>query len=227
VSFVVPLPRTIPSPTGSPCPPLNLYYTNTHLSQQWTGSHFARVPLKDLGAVFHLGHSHATPCKIPSSHIPITVFDVTGVHTVHVTYCECDPIGSSVPPHVQLLRVRWFPATWHQPNTAFTFRLLNFVHKLQSNSKVNLYDFHSSITAVFDNAGLEKPLVRVPSIALPTCTTYVLTLPLVQIQRTFPCLPHLCIPTSTTARWLHPYCWWALIPSRGGLGRGMPCLSAT
>jgi hypothetical protein len=90
------------------------------------------------------------------------VFDVTGVHTVDVTYCECDSAGSGIPPHVQLLRVRWFPATWQRPNTAFTFRLLNFIHKLQSNCKVNLYDFHSSITAVFDNAGLEKPLVRVP-----------------------------------------------------------------
>jgi hypothetical protein len=105
---------------------------------------------------------------MPSSHIPLTVFDVTGIHTIDVTFCECDP-SSSLPLWVQLFRVRWFPATWQRPGTVFTFRLLNFVHKLQSNCKVNLYDFHSSITAVFDNAGLGKRLVSAPFSILCTC----------------------------------------------------------
>lgn len=87
------------------------------------------------------------------------VFDVTGVHTIAVTYCECDPDGSAIPQFVQLLRVRWFPATWQRPGTAFTFRLLNFLHKLHSGCKVNLYDFHGAVTAASDNAGLGKRVV--------------------------------------------------------------------
>ena len=117
---------------------------------------------KDLGAVFHLGHSHGSSCTIPSTTIPLTLFDITGVHTVDVTYCECDPNGPGIPPRVQLLRARWFPATWRRPNTAFSFRLLNFFHKLQSKCKINLYDFHATVASIFDNAGLEKPVVRTP-----------------------------------------------------------------
>ena len=119
------------------------------------------MSLKDLGAIFHLGHNHGISCAVPSSPIPLTLFDITGVHTINITYCECNPDG--LPPRVQLLRVRWFPATWQRPSTAFTLRLLNFLHKLQSTCKVNLYDFHNAITTVFDNAGLGKPLVSVCS----------------------------------------------------------------
>ena len=128
--------------------------------QRWTGTHFIPVSLRDLGAVFHLGHVHGSPCIVPSTPVPLTVFDVTGVHIVNTTYCECDVAGSAVPPRVQLLRNRWFPATWHRPGTAFTFRFLNFLHKLQSTSKINLYDFHNAITSVLDGSGLSKPLVR-------------------------------------------------------------------
>ncbi|KAF9785274.1 hypothetical protein BJ322DRAFT_1108728 [Thelephora terrestris] len=127
-----------------------------HRVQHWTGTHFTHASLKDLGAVFHLGHNYGGSCRIPSSLTPLTVFDVTGVHVINVTYCECDPNASGVP-HIQLHRVRWFPATWRRPSTAFTFRLLNFIHKLQSNCKVNLYDFHGAIAAVSDNSGSGKP----------------------------------------------------------------------
>lgn len=138
--------------------------TNADFPQCWAGTHFKQVSLKDLGAIFHLGHNHGIPCTIPSIPIPLTLFDVTGVHTIHVTYCECGSAG--VPPRVQLLRARWFPATWQRPGTAFTFRLLNFLHKLHSICKVNLYDFHNAITAVSDNAGLGKSLVSVRSTML-------------------------------------------------------------
>ncbi|KAF9792302.1 hypothetical protein BJ322DRAFT_1016123 [Thelephora terrestris] len=135
-----------------------------HRVQHWT-AHFTWVSLKELGAVFHLGHNYGSPCTLPSSPTPLTVFDVTGVHTINITYCECDPNSFGIP-HVQLLRARWFPATWRWPSTAFTFRLLNFVHKLQSNCKVNLFDFHATITAMSDNAGLGKPLFRYNELSL-------------------------------------------------------------
>ena len=89
------------------------------------------------------------------------MFDITGIHTIDVTYCECKSDGSEVSPRVQLLRAQWFPATWHRPGTAFTFRFLNFIHKLQSKCKVNLYDLQSAISDILDNAGLAKPLVSV------------------------------------------------------------------
>jgi hypothetical protein len=138
---------------------ISVVCAGTNFSQRWTGSHFVQVSLRDLGAIFHLGHDHGSSCTIPSSPISLTVFDVTGVHSITVTYCECKPNESAVPPRVQLLCVRWFPATWQRPGTAFTFRLLNFLHKLQSTCKVNLYDFHNAMVAASDNAGLRKSKV--------------------------------------------------------------------
>jgi len=158
VSSVIPSPRTVPSPTGSARFEAFVQLLIT-LFQRWVKSHFTRISLKELSTVFNLGHYHRNTCVVPSSPLPLTVFHVTGVHTITITYCECDPNG--VPPRVQLLRARWFPATWQRPSTAFTFRLLNLLHKLQSICKVNLYDFHSAIIAIFDNAGLDKPLVSI------------------------------------------------------------------
>ena len=142
-----------------PPSPLVPFDVATDFSQRWTGTHFTQVSLKDLGATFHLGHTYSSTCTVPSSPIPLTLFDITGVHVINVTYCECEPDGFAIPPRVQLLRARWFPATWKRPGTAFTFRLLNHLHKLQSRCKVNLYDFHGAINDIFDNAGLGKPLV--------------------------------------------------------------------
>ena len=159
MSFVCPLPRAFPSFGGSPCLIPESHPTDAFF-QHWTGSHFAWVSLRDLGATFQLGHSHGNHCTIPSATIPLTVFDTTGIHTINVTYCECDPNGPGVPPRVQLLRARWFPATWRRPSTAFTFRFLNFLHKLQSKCKINLYDFHATMVSLSDNAGLGKQPVR-------------------------------------------------------------------
>ena len=134
-------------------------HVSADLSQRWTGTHFAGTSLGDLGALFQLGHNHGISCDVPSSPIPLTVFDVSSVHTISISYCECKSNSSAVPPRVQLLRARWFPATWQRPSTAFTFSLLNLLHKLQSTCKVNLYDFHGAIISMSDNAGLGKPLV--------------------------------------------------------------------
>lgn len=139
--------------------PLLYFYPALNVTQQWTGTHFTLVSLKDLGAVFRLGHTRNSLCSIPSPQTTLTIFDITGVHAISITYCECNPDESTIPSFIQLLRARWFPATWRRPSTTFTFRLLNFLHKLHSNCKVNLYDFHATITTVSDNAGLRKPVV--------------------------------------------------------------------
>ena len=128
-------------------------------TQQWAGTHFVLISLKDLGTVFRLSHAYSNICSIPSFPTSLMVFDVTGVHVVSITYCKCDPDGSAIPLFVQLLCVWWFPATWWQPGTAFTFHSLDFLHKLHSGCKVNLYDFHGMATATSDNAGLGKHVV--------------------------------------------------------------------
>lgn len=135
------------------------------------GEFFVRVTLLDLGATYQLGHRFGEDCARPSGFTDLTLFDVSNVTVVRIRYCYCGEPGSQDPPRVQLLRMRWFPATLKQPGTAFTFRLLDFVHKLQTRSKVNLYDVYATLISIPNPAGLNPPIVRIiPSVLLAWLT---------------------------------------------------------
>lgn len=102
------------------------------------------------------------------------VLDISGVHTVQIRYCFCEASGKNArlnpgARRCQLLHNRLFPATLQRPGTAFTFRLLDFLHKLQTQSKVNLYDFYLSLVSVTDSAGQKPPVVR--PLPIPACMT--------------------------------------------------------
>ena len=128
--------------------------------QKWNGSFFNDTLLFELGASHQLGHDIDERCDLPSSPIDLTIFDVSGIHVVRIKYCLCG--GSRDKPvfcRCQLLRACWFPATFSRPSTAFTFRLLDFFHKLQTQSKVNLYDFYNSLSFVSNSAGQKPPVV--------------------------------------------------------------------
>jgi len=84
------------------------------------------------------------------------VFDLSGVHRLVVRYCNCD---RTAPNYIQLLRVRWFPATIERPSTVFGFDILDFFHKLQNQSKCNPYDFYHAIIQRTDAAGLNPEIV--------------------------------------------------------------------
>ena len=88
------------------------------------------------------------------------MLDISGVHAIRITYCFCEVAGTDPSTRrCQLLRARLFPATWSRPGTAFSFRLLDFLHKLQTQSKINLYDFYLSLVSVTDAAGQRPPVV--------------------------------------------------------------------
>ena len=67
--------------------------------------------------------------------------------------------GTSREHYRQLLRMRWYPASFHRPKTAFTFDLLETYHKVTLQGKLNLYDFYHAIMHKTDNQGRSKPLV--------------------------------------------------------------------
>ena len=146
-------------------------------SQKWTGEFFVGTTFFNLGATYQLGHHVGEGCSMPSLAVDLTLFDISGVTTVRVHYCYCGEPGKQLPPRVQLLRMRWFPATLRQPGTAFTFRLLDHVHKLQTRSKVNLYDVYATLIAIHNASGLDHPIVSTgPSQA--TCKVNSITVPL-------------------------------------------------
>ena len=120
---------------------------------------FADESLSDLGVVYQLGHRVGERCEISSVPATLTLFDFGGVHTVRIAYCFCGNLGPPLLRRTQLMRTQWFPATWERPGTVFTFRLLDYLHKLQTKSKVSSYDAYATLVSIMDSAGLEPPVV--------------------------------------------------------------------
>jgi hypothetical protein len=129
----------------------------------WQDGFFQRTSLQELGLIFYLGHQH-TACPLAKSSQQILVIDMNGIHHLSVQFCACEDAPGWVDHYRQLLRMRWYPATFDRPQTAFTFDLLNTYHKLTLQGKLNLYDFYSSIVQKTDNCGRKKPIVSLPTI---------------------------------------------------------------
>ena len=86
------------------------------------------------------------------------VFDTSGIHAVNVDDCEC-PKDEVLDRRTQLLRHGWFPATFLQPNTVFTFDCLDPFHEHTLQGKGNLYDFYHLLVRKTDNANVSDTIV--------------------------------------------------------------------
>ena len=129
-----------------------------HYAQCWKDGFFDRTSLHSLGHVCYLGHG-GNACPVDSPRHQLTIIDINGWHKVQAGFCKC---GTSNVPHEhyrQLLRMRWYPASFNRPKTAFTFDLLETYHKVTLQGKLNLYDFYHAIMHKSDNQGRSKPLV--------------------------------------------------------------------
>ena len=119
-----------------------------HCIQEWTGEYFKRTSLHDLGARIFLGHS-GMPCPNRSSAYtgrPFVIVDRNGFHKFILEFCHCDNLKDVLQTEpIQLIRARLFPATLDQPETAFTFRLLDDFHAHTLSSKKSSYVFHDAL----------------------------------------------------------------------------------
>ncbi|KAM6489975.1 hypothetical protein JOM56_014554 [Amanita muscaria] len=132
-----------------------------HRIEKWNGKFFEKETFSGVGLGVQLGHDGG-PCPCPlQGPKHFMVFDTSGVHTINVDYCNCHPTGL-LDRRVQLLRRKWFPATFVRPQTAFTFDCLDMFHELTLQGKVNLYDFYHSILRRTDNANIRTFINRYP-----------------------------------------------------------------
>ena len=175
--------------TGRP-----LHITTANVPQKWNGHHFEQSTLTSVGLVVQLGHRAHDTCPHPSKLHNLMVFDLSGAHRLVVHYCNCH---GHPPKHIQLLRVRWFPATIERPSTTFAFDILDFFHKLQNQSKCNPYDFYNAIIQRTNAAGLNPEIV---SSFLSGFLPFLLTGPPVPLQRAYVRLPSLGPPSHPQAR---------------------------
>ena len=155
------------------------------------------------------------------------LFDISGIHTLRVAFCLCDNAGvEPAPRRCQLLRACWFPATFTHPSTAFTFRLLDFFHKLQTQSKVNLHDFYTSLVFVNNSASQKPPVVSPLFIyLLYTHTAHTHRPRAVSLQRIVAGIVDLGSLVTASTCWWHPRHWWVLCSGTRVAVSRMSCLS--
>ncbi len=81
------------------------------------------------------------------------VIDVNGHHNVSLNFCACDHAGAAGTMYEQLLRRDLFPSTVVDPNTVYTFRLLEHYHIQSLQGKMSMYDYYESLERMTDNTG--------------------------------------------------------------------------
>ncbi|KAG1735743.1 uncharacterized protein EDB91DRAFT_1238195 [Suillus paluster] len=128
------------------CTLQNQVYHPLHRIEIWNGSFFQCITLKQLGIRVQPGHNPGERCYKPS---PAAGLD--GIHEIALDFCGC---ASAQIWYKQLLRMRWYPATVSEPQTAATFTVLQHFHILSFESKVSAYKFYHSLARRTDNSGL-------------------------------------------------------------------------
>ncbi|KAI0037608.1 hypothetical protein FA95DRAFT_1578725, partial [Auriscalpium vulgare] len=103
-----------------------------------------------------LGHDgRSCPCPRNQS-TAVTVIDISGVHTLHVRFCDCRN-EHTANTYIQFLRAGWWPATVARPRTVTTLRTLELFHAMTIQGKLNAYDFWLGLVKVTDATGLVQP----------------------------------------------------------------------
>ena len=147
-----------------------------HMIQQWNGNCFVPSTLHDLGLMLHLGHGgdccpayarqfhndspdqvgqgFSFPNARPYADGEVAEEDVCVVHTSGVfqscvRYCGCVDAPER---HIQLLRLKLFPASFVRPNTAFTFALLDHFEIDAMECKTSAMNFFAKLRRLTSNA---------------------------------------------------------------------------
>ncbi|KAF8976702.1 hypothetical protein BDQ17DRAFT_1454822 [Cyathus striatus] len=127
-----------------------------HRIEKWSGLYFEKDSLKNLGLIIQLGHGGAACSNAAKAITNLAVVDITGTHTISVAFCDCRK--QIIPVYVQLLRAKWFPASFIQLKTVFTFECLETFHELTLQGKTTLYDWYHTLCQKTDKCKLENEI---------------------------------------------------------------------
>lgn len=105
----------------------------------------------------HLGHDGRTCSASLNCLKTLTVLDTTGFHSAKV--CVDGENAKTLPLWVRLLRAEFWPASYDNPQTAFTFECLNCGYHLNLQGKLTLYDYYETLVSLTDNTGVKRPKV--------------------------------------------------------------------
>jgi hypothetical protein len=106
---------------------------------------------------FQLGFGNSKPGKNDSDGNPIlTIIDRSGIHEIGIWWCCC---SNALERDMQLMTAGLFPATFRNPKTAFTFRVLEEFHLDNLECKTTPSQFISHLRRLTNNEFLNTVLV--------------------------------------------------------------------
>ncbi|KAJ7017744.1 hypothetical protein C8F04DRAFT_1214941 [Mycena alexandri] len=135
-------------------------FTPLHFLEEWNGDFWERTTLQDLGLVYQLGHE-GMRCKYPHPFTrSLTVVDTTGIHEINYRFCACTRSDKSSNLK-QFLRNGWYPASFTDPDSCATFRVLDHFRHLNVIGNLNARDFITALERM-TNATAKTGLHWVP-----------------------------------------------------------------
>jgi hypothetical protein len=119
-------------------------------------------------AADYVGLGYSKPGRRDKDGNPIiTVVDRSGVHEIGISWCRC----SEAPDHdIQLMMAGLFPATFRNPKTAFTFRVLEDFHLDNLECKTTPSQFFSRLRRLTNDEFPNTVPVRMFGVSVYTCT---------------------------------------------------------
>jgi hypothetical protein len=135
-----------------------------HRVARWNGQFFQDVSLSQLGLTLHLGHN-GHPCPNGSTvqaGRTFVIVHTNGFHRMAIAFCACrSDKGDAVPQFRQLVTAGLFPATLTQPESVFTFDVLDNWHQHALTSKKSAHDYHDALRRLTNPVFLSDVPVRV------------------------------------------------------------------
>jgi hypothetical protein len=127
---------------------------------------FHKTSLKDIGLRIQLGqHPPGEACSGRQTTNDFTIVNLTGIHVVTLDFCACYGAPER---HVQLLRIRLYPATFDNPSTAFSFQILRNFLSLSFNTRLSQLHFMDFLWQKMDLTGLRDTPVRLSVFNMPS-----------------------------------------------------------
>ncbi|KAH8113739.1 hypothetical protein DFH11DRAFT_1509928, partial [Phellopilus nigrolimitatus] len=126
-----------------------------HRIEKWTGLFWEKTSLRSIGLKVRLGH-YDEACKVPTREHYLVVYHTNGFHLVDIIYCGCNEQLGGWPKRTQLMRVRWYPATYNNPGTVFTYAMLDQFQELSLQGKISAHDYYQGLAHMSDNTGVKN-----------------------------------------------------------------------
>lgn len=139
-----------------------------HEIATWNGFSMETTSLFLLGQVINLIHPDGSDCTSQGPTQVFTILHTTGTHKLRCHQCTCSASG---PPLSQLIANKLFPATYKNPQTAFTFASLKLYDVANLKSNINIKQYCDSLLA---NSPGSKDQTMSEKVSAPDIETQVL-----------------------------------------------------